>query len=249
MRAKEVAAVESKAQNDLRNKYQNMIYNPNNKYLNKDYSSINSSARRNLNDQRKIIIDPTNNAQKLEEILGNKIVDSRHSKRKYQPLSENYRGIDHRPSLQMANPNVVPPSNQYNLIGRAGSRGSNLSSVTPHSGRKDALIVSKLKENYRNANISNHGYYIPPNGLRKMANLNSQRSQPVLSSLRNNLGKRYMSNQSSIENSRVKGLPPTNISHISNRGDLSSAKLRNRINSKHQYSVKPLSAKAPAWWG
>lgn len=246
MRAREVAAHESKVHSDLKNKYQNMIYNPNNKYLSKDYSNITESARRNLNDQRRIVIDPTNNAQKLEEILGNKITDSRHSKRRYQPRSENYRGVDHRPSLQAANP--TPTSNQYSMIGRAGSRGNNISSITPHSVRKDGILISRLKENYKNSNITNHGYYIPPSGLRKMANLNSQRSQPILGGLRNNLGKRYASNQHSIDHQRPSGLPPPGI--ISQkRGDIGSAHLKSRMNSKHQYSVKPLSAKAPSWWG
>lgn len=249
MRAKEVAAAESKAQIDLRQKYHDRIYNPDNKYINKDYSLIGHSARKNLINQRRIMIDPTNNAQKLEQILGNKIVDSRQSnKRRYQPLSENYRGIGDKLSLQASNPEPVPVGHQYNLIGRAGSRGNNISSNTPHSDRKDGLIASKLKENYKNSNLANHGYYIPPTGLRKIANLNSQRSQPVLGGLRNNLAKRYMSNQSSIEQSGLNGLPPAGIIN-QKRSDLYSANTKHRINSRHQYNIKPMSAKAPSWWG
>lgn len=198
------------AQNNLRQKYSDRIYNPNNKYLSKDYSSIKESAKKNLINQRRIIIDPTNNAQKLEQILGNKVNASRDSmSKKYQPLSENYRGVQNKLSIQAAN-----PSSNYHLIGRGGSRG-NISSITPHSGRKDNILISRLKENYKNANLSKHGYYVPPIGLRKAANLSSQRSQPVLSNLRNNLAKKYVSNQYSLDhgNPRAHGQGSGIINH------------------------------------
>jgi hypothetical protein len=113
------------------------------------------------------IIDPSKNSQVLEQILGKRVADISHLKRKYQPLSENYRGIDQKYSLQMANPNNIPNSN-YHLIGRAGSRRQKPSSITP-SGKKDDLLVSKLRDNYKNSNIANGGHYIPPTNLRKIA--------------------------------------------------------------------------------
>lgn len=249
MRAKEIAVKESKIEKELRNKYQERINNVQNKYLSRDYAEINLSARKNLAENRRILIDPTNNAQKLEQIIGNKVIDSRQNqKRRYQPLSENYRGVENKLSLQVANPNIPSGHGQYNLIGRAGSRGNNPSSITPQSDRKDNILISKLKENYKNSNISNHGYYVPPNGLRKMANVNSQRSQPILGGLKNNLGRRYASNQYSVDSVNERGLPPRSILN-QKRTDLSSAKLKQRINSRHQYNLKPMSAKAPAWWG
>lgn len=246
MRAKEIADKESKAQMELRHKYQDRVYNPRNKYLSRDYANINRSARKNLAENRRIIIDPNNNAQKLEQILGNKVSDSRHSvKRRYQPLSENYRGVENKLSLQVANPT---PSNapQYNHMSRGGSRGHQVSSITPNSSRKEGILVSRLKENYKNSGISNQGYYVPQSGLRKMANVSSQRSQPILGGLRNNLARRYVSNHPSIDNPSA--LPSAGIIN-QKRVDLSSARLKQRINTRHQYNMKPMSAKAPSWWG
>ena len=127
MRAKEVAAVENRVEKELKYKYQDKVYISNNKYLNKNYSSIVTSALEGLNDQGKIMIDPTKNSKILEQILWkNGVNDSKDSQqRRYHPLSENYRGVENKISLQIANP--TPNSNQYNLIGRAGSRGSNQS--------------------------------------------------------------------------------------------------------------------------
>jgi hypothetical protein len=239
-------------QRNLRQKYSDRIYNANNKYLSKDYSSISGSGKRNLIQQRRAIIDPTNNAQKLEQILGNKVNASRDSKQnRYHPLSENYRGIENKLSIQAAN-----PGHNYNLIGRAGSRGHNISSITPHSGRKDNILISRLKdnskylkENYKNANISKHGYYVPPVGLRKAGNLNSQRSQPILGGLRNNLSKRYMSNQQySLDHGNIRGLPPTGIVN-QKRSELSSVQQHSRVGGKPRSSNKPMSAKSPSWWG
>jgi len=246
MRAKEVALAEDKVERDLKNKYSDRLYNANQKYLLKNYSSINNEVPKNqMSNRSRDIIDPNNNAKLLEQMIGN--VPSSNAKQiaqRYHPLSENYRGVDNKLSLQLANP--TPTSNQYNMIGRAGSRGSNLSSVTPHSSRKE-LILSKLKENYKNVDITKHGYYVPPTGLRKMANINSQRSQPVLGGLRNNLAKRYMSNQYSIDHSGQSGLPPTGI--ISQkRGEISSVNKKSRMLPK-QPSGKPMSAKVPTWWG
>ena len=60
MRAKEVENQERKIERDLRNKYQNRIYNPNNKYLSRDYAAINKSARKNLEKyKQRVVIDPT----------------------------------------------------------------------------------------------------------------------------------------------------------------------------------------------
>ena len=244
-----------KNQKELKNKYQDRINNVN-KYLNKEYPSINKAAKKNLDNHNKIIIDPSNNAQKLEQILGNKVSDSRaNNYRKYHPLSENYRGLENKLSLQGAD-NQAPPRN-YNLIGRAGSRGNNLSSITPQSDRKEAQYVSKLKENYKNIDIRKHGYYVPPSGMRKYANINSQRSQPLLNGLKNNLARRYVSNQHSVDQGHQDGIPPAGI-NSNRRNDLSSAQLRGagrelrglnaRLNARRQY-MKPLSAKTPSWWG
>ena len=107
--------------------------------------------------------------------------------------------------------------------------------------------MSKLKENYKNAEQSNGGYYIPPSGLRKMANMNSQRSQPILGGLRNNLAKRYLSNQYSVDHGTPNGLPPKSI--ISQkRGDLYTAQGNSRAALK-QSNSKPMSAHVPSWWG
>lgn len=230
-------------QNNLRQKYSDIIYNSNNKYLNKDYSSINNSAKRNLINQRRIIIDPNNNAQKLEQMLGNKLNNlSKDNARRYHPLSENYRGIENNLASQ------ANLKHNYHLIGRAGSRGSGVSSITPNTGRKDNILVSRLKENYKNANLSKHGYYVPPVGLRKGANINSQRSQPILGGLRNGLAKRYMSNQYSLDSGNIRGLPPTGIIN-QKRTELSSAQLQSRIAAKNNSKAKPMSAKSPSWWG
>lgn len=60
MRAKEVENQERKIERDLRNKYQNRIYNPNNKYLSRDYAAINKSVRKNLEKyKQRVVIDPT----------------------------------------------------------------------------------------------------------------------------------------------------------------------------------------------
>ena len=129
MRAKEVAAVENRAENELKYKYQDKVYNQNNKYLSKNYSSIISASQGEVAENGKIIIDPTKNSKILEQILWKNGVNSSKDlqKRRYHPLSENYRGVENKLSLQIANP--TPQSNQYNLIGRAGSRGSNQSSL------------------------------------------------------------------------------------------------------------------------
>lgn len=94
MRAKEVETHERRVEKDLRNKYQDRVINPNNKYLSRDYAVINRSAKKNMEHQRRIIIDPTKNSQRLEQILGKNQaeINSKHYKRRYQPLSENYRG-------------------------------------------------------------------------------------------------------------------------------------------------------------
>jgi len=250
MRAKEVADVESAAQRALNAKYHDRLENNPNKYLSRDYSGINRSAQKILENQKRVVIDPSKNSQKLEQILGNRVADAHYQKRKYQPLSENYRGIENKLSLQMANP--TPTSGHYHLIGRAGSRGKGISSVTPHSDRKDALLISKLKENHKNPTISNRGHYVPPRGLRKIGGgINSQRSQPIMSGLKNNLARRYVSNQQhSIDNANVgRGLPPTVGVLNQRRAQLNSGRAKQRINSRHQYNVKPMSAKAPSWWG
>jgi hypothetical protein len=251
MRAKEIAVKEGKLEQDLRNKYQDRINNIHNKYLSRDYSGNTKPTRKVLSDNRRILIDPTNNALKLEQIMGKNIGDPRNQqKRRYQPLSENYRGIENKLSLQVANPNLPSNQNQnqYNMIGRAGSRGSNPVSITPLSDRKDNYHISKLKENYKNSNIVNNGYYVPPTGLNKMAGVNNQRSQPILGGLRNNLGRRYASNQYSVDSAKARGLPPPGITN-QKRADLSSAQQKQRINSRHEYNIKPMSAKSPAWWG
>jgi hypothetical protein len=251
MRAKEVADVESAAQRALKAKYHSRLENNPNKYLSRDYSGINQSAQKILENQKRVIIDPSKNSQKLEQILGNRAVDGLYqNRRKYQPLSENYRGVENKLSLQMANP--TPTSGHYHLIGRAGSRGNGISSVTPHSDRKDALLISKLKENHNNPTISNRGHYLPPRGLRKIGGggVNSQRSQPIMSGLKNNLARRYVSNQHSIDNPNVgRGLPPTVGILNQRRVDLNSGRTKQRINSRQQYNAKPMSAKTPSWWG
>ena len=236
MRAKEVAAVENRVEKELKYKYQDKVYVHNNKYLSKNYSSIITSPLDNINDQSKIMIDPTKNSKILEQILlKNGINQSKESKqRRYHPLSENYRGVENKISLQVANPS--PHSHKYNLIGRVGSRGSNQSSG-----------LSGLKENNKNADISKAGYYAPPSGLRKMANVNSQRSQPILGGLRNNLSKRYLSNQYSIDPSTPQGLPPKAIVN-QKRGEMYSAQANSRSALKKS-SSKPMSANIPSWWG
>ena len=164
--------------------------------------------------------------------------------KRYQPLSENYRWVDNKILIQQAN--SISSNNQYNLIGRAGSRGSNLSSVTPQSSRKE-FILSRLKENYKNADLSKNGYYVPPNGLNKITNSNSQKSQPILGGLRNNLSKRYISNQYSSEISTPQGLQPKAILN-QKRIDTSSVR-SSRISGLKQSNSKPMSAQVPSWWG
>lgn len=44
MRAKEVALAEDKVERDLKNKYSDRLYNANQKYLLKNYSSINNEV-------------------------------------------------------------------------------------------------------------------------------------------------------------------------------------------------------------
>lgn len=149
----------------------------------------------------------------------------------------------------VSNQNLPTSYNQGGRILNKASRGG--SSITPHSERKEGLLVSKLKENYKNANISNNGYYVPPNAMRKIPGINSQRSQPMLGGLRNNLSKKYHSNQYSVDQGKIRGLPPPRQDRIINykRGELSSAKQKHRWNSKHQHNLKPSSAKPPSWWG
>jgi hypothetical protein len=249
MRAKEIEVKEGKLQQDLKNKYQERINNIHNKYLSRDYSGIIKPSRKVVSNNQRILIDPTNNALRLEQIMGKNVGDPQNQqKRRYQPLSENYRGIENKLSLQVANPNLPSNHGQYNMIGRAGSRGTNPVSITPLSDRKDDIHISKLKENYKNSNIVNNGYYVPPTGLKKMAGVNSQRSQPILKGLRNNLGRRYASNQYSVDSTKSRGLPPPGITN-QKRADLSSAQQKQRINSRHEYNLKPASAKSPAWWG
>jgi len=188
-----------------------------------------------------------NNAQNLNQIIGKRGVDSKHSqRRRYQPLSENYRGINNKLSLQDANKNIPTSQHQSTIIEKAGMRGG--PSITPLSGRKEGLLGPRLKENYKNSDITNRGYYVPPRGLNKYARVNSQRSQPVLTGLKNNLARRYASNKYSIDNGQGRGLPPPGIVNY-RRVDLNSAKKKYRMNNKHQYNLKPMSAKVPQWWG
>jgi len=93
MRAKEVENQEKQINKELRHKYQNRIYNPNNKYLSRDYASAGRAGLKNLQHQQRVIIDPTQNAQKLNQMIGQRQIGSQNSqRRRYQPLSENYRG-------------------------------------------------------------------------------------------------------------------------------------------------------------
>ena len=80
-----------------------------------------------------------------------------------------------------------------------------------------------------------------------MANMNSQRSQPILGGLRNNLAKRYLSNQYSIDNGTPHGLPPKAIIN-QKRGEMYSAQGNSRSVLK-QSNSKPMSANIPSWWG
>lgn len=248
MRAKEVENQEKKMNRDLRNKYQDRIYNPNNKYLSRDYASINKPSIRHIGQSSKILIDPTQNAHKLNQMIGQRNIDSHKSqRRRYQPLSENYRGVNNKLALQV-NHNEVPKSgHQYNLIGKAGSRGG--SSITPHSNRKEVLMPTRLKENYKISENSNKGYYGGKKHIGKLPKGGSQRSQPVLGGLKNSLARRYVSGQNSTENVSGRVLPhPVNaINH--RRVDLNSAKKKYRMNYKHQYNIKHMSAKSPSWWG
>ena len=166
-----------------------------------------------------------------------------HSSKSF-PLVQNWFNFGIEP-----NQNIPTANHQRHAIGKGQYRGG--SSITPHSQRKEGLLVSQLKENYKNANISNHGYYVPPRGINKLSGINSQRSQPVLGGLRNNLAKKYNSNQYSIDHGKIRGLPPPRADRIINyrRGDLSSAKNKHRVKSNHQYNIKPSSAKPPSWWG
>eukprot|EP00343_Euplotes_focardii_P006465 CAMPEP_0205810128 /NCGR_PEP_ID=MMETSP0205-20121125/14303_1 /ASSEMBLY_ACC=CAM_ASM_000278 /TAXON_ID=36767 /ORGANISM="Euplotes focardii, Strain TN1" /LENGTH=275 /DNA_ID=CAMNT_0053087939 /DNA_START=42 /DNA_END=866 /DNA_ORIENTATION=- len=275
MRAKEVENQEKKNEKDLRYKYEDRVYNPSNKYLSRDYANIQKTERKNKQYHQRVLIDPTQNSQRLQQIITNKggIGSSHIRKRKYQPLSENYRGAGNinRDRHEVSQSGIYPdkrlnygknqylPSykNQRNMNGKLSQRAG--PSITPHSERKEGLLHPRLKENYKNANIQNNGQYIPPNGIKKLASINSNRSQPMLGGLRNNLRQKpgsgiveglnkYNSNQHSVDNGKLRGLNLKGNKQISTRrGDLSSAKQNNRIRSKHQYNLKPSSAKAPTW--
>ena len=81
--------------------------------MGKNYSFIISASQGEVAKNGKII-DPTKNSKILEQILWKNGVNSSKDlqKRRYHPLSENYREVENKLSLQIANP--TPQSNQYN---------------------------------------------------------------------------------------------------------------------------------------
>ena len=124
--------------------------------------------------------------------------------------------------------------------------------MTPHSQRKEIGPPSRLKENYKTSdNLSRGGYYVPNRGLNKYAGGGSQRSQPVLGGLKNNLTRKYVSNHNSTGEGRTRVLPPSVKAINQRRIDLGSAKKsqKYRMKKRHQHKLKPMSAKAPTWWG